>query len=119
MIILIMCSLINFDTMRRVSWSRFSFRPYDFEGKFEAIKHICEKHKFSLSECVFVGEGRNDIHAARALSRAGGLTIGYPSDLLSEYVQHDLWKDRLDAILDVIFDKIQLAPKLPFGDGDS
>jgi HAD superfamily phosphoserine phosphatase-like hydrolase len=78
--------------------------PYDFNGKFEAIEYIRKKYGFKYSECVFVGEGRNDIYAARELSKREGLSIGYPSEHLQDYATHDLWKDRLDALLDIMFD---------------
>lgn len=90
--------------------------PYDFEGKHEAIVDICKRHGFDICQCVFVGEGSNDLYAVKALSRSGGLTIGYPSDRLADHVDYDLWKDRLDSILDVIFKKIPIPQKLQWSD---
>lgn len=87
--------------------------PYDFNGKFDAIEQVRKKHGLKYSECVFIGEGRNDIYATRELSRNGGFTIGYPSEHLQDYADFDLWKDRLDAILEPIFHKPQIPRKLP------
>lgn len=87
---------------------------YDFSNKFDAIEFIRQKYDLSYKECVFVGEGRNDIYAARELAKHGGLSIGYPSEHLQDYATFDLWKDRLDAILDLMFNNPQVPQKLPF-----
>ena len=84
---------------------------FDFEGKFEAILKISKESGISLTECVFVGEGHNDKYAAGKLSEAGGLSIGYPSDLVFDFVDHDVNKDGLQAVLDVIFDKNAASQK--------
>jgi len=93
--------------------------PYDFEEKFQAITHICQKHSIELAECVFVGEGRNDKDAAIKLTNQGGLSIGYPPNAILDYVEVDLWKDRLDAILDVLFDKVSIQTKINFEKSES
>lgn len=86
---------------------------YDFEGKFDAIEHIRRKYNISYAECVFVGEGRNDIYAATELNRRGGLTIGYPPEHLRDLATHEVPEDRLDSILDVLFGNVPIAPRLP------
>jgi HAD superfamily phosphoserine phosphatase-like hydrolase len=86
--------------------------PYDFDGKFDAIRYVSRERDIPLDQCVFVGEGRNDVYAAVRLSEAGGLTIGYPPNAIVDYVEVDLWKDRLEAILDVLFSRTSLQRKL-------
>jgi len=76
---------------------------YDFDGKYDAIKKVCNDAGILTSECVFVGEGHNDKYASLKLSEEGGLSIGYPSDLVFDYVDHNVNKDGLQAVLDVIF----------------
>jgi phosphoserine phosphatase len=48
--------------------------PFDFEGKTEALKAICQRHGCTLDEAVFVGEGFNDEDVAKR----AGLSIAYP-----------------------------------------
>lgn len=91
---------------------------FDFDGKFDAIKYVCDKHKLKFSECVFVGEGRNDVYVSRELSKRGGLTIGYPSEHVRDFADYELFKDRLDAILDPIFGRVSFSKKLPIELGD-
>ena len=86
---------------------------YDFEGKYDAILKVCSDEKLKPHECVFVGEGRNDISAASQLSDKGGLSIGYPSDLLRDFVDRDVNKDGLQAILDHIFSDDQDSEATP------
>lgn len=76
---------------------------YDFDAKFDAIEYVRKKHRLDYSQCVFVGEGRNDIFAATELHRLGGLTIGYPPEHLRDLATVDLYKDQLGALLDILF----------------
>jgi len=76
---------------------------YDFEGKFDAITSICNKYGFKYSECVFIGEGKNDQYAAEQLQLNGGLTIGYPPNEIGGFTGHILRTDQLDAILALLF----------------
>jgi HAD superfamily phosphoserine phosphatase-like hydrolase len=47
---------------------------YDFEGKADALKLICERVGCTLEETVFVGDGFND----ETILLAAGKSIGYP-----------------------------------------
>lgn len=85
---------------------------YDFEGKFTAIEYIRKKHGIKYDECVFIGEGRNDVYAATELNRRGGLTIGYPPDHLRDLAKHEVAFDRLDALLDILFGTVTLSHQL-------
>jgi phosphoserine phosphatase len=42
--------------------------PCDYEGKLDFMQLIMKEHGFSADECAFVGDGRNDIHFAKAVS---------------------------------------------------
>jgi len=92
---------------------------YDFEGKFDAIKYVRRKYGFEYHECVFVGEGRNDVFAATELNKQGGLTIGYPPEHLRDLANHEVLQDRLDALLDVIFGNVQNSRQLSFEPPDA
>lgn len=94
-----------------------STTEYDFEGKYKAIVDVCREENISLEACVFVGEGHNDVYAAKTLIEAGGLSIGYPSDLLHNFVHHGVNKDGLQAILDLIFNEQPMVQnRLKFDD---
>jgi HAD superfamily phosphoserine phosphatase-like hydrolase len=50
---------------------------YDMEGKAHALQEIAEREGLTLSECVFIGDHHNDIHAAKE----AGLSIAFcPND---------------------------------------
>ncbi len=87
--------------------------PYDFEGKIGAVKKVCKAERIKLTDCVFVGEGPNDLPVVKWLKLAGGMTIGYPADRLADDVEYDLWKDRMDAVLEIIFQRFRKPPQLP------
>ncbi|MFC2135884.1 HAD family hydrolase [Bacteroidota bacterium] len=47
--------------------------PYDFNYKAEGLRHIAEMEGIFTDECVFVGNGDNDIEAAKT----AGLSIAF------------------------------------------
>jgi phosphoserine phosphatase len=47
--------------------------PCDYEGKVDFMKLIMKEHGFSKEECAFVGDGKNDVHLAKAV----GLSIAF------------------------------------------
>lgn len=49
---------------------------YGIERKADGLKMIAEREKIKLDECVFVGDGRNDVKAAGI----AGLSIAFNSD---------------------------------------
>ena len=49
---------------------------YDFEGKFEALKRVCERVGCTIGEAAFVGDQIND----RDVLLRAGLGIAYPSE---------------------------------------
>jgi len=71
---------------------------YDFAGKAEALKLICEANGFGPNESVFVGEGYNDESAACT----AGLCIAYPPA-----------SDGLDVVAHVRIDDDDLSLILP------
>jgi phosphoserine phosphatase len=50
---------------RLVHWNLL---PCDFEGKLDFMKLIMKEHGLKDKDCAFVGDGRNDIPLARAVS---------------------------------------------------
>jgi len=47
--------------------------PCDYEGKVDFMKLIMNEHGLKPEQCAFVGDGKNDIHLARAV----GLSIAF------------------------------------------
>ena len=62
----------------------------DFIGKVEALKEVCKIVGCDISQTVFVGEGTNDIDAAKS----AGLSIAYPPTATQDF------KDIADIITD-------------------
>lgn len=56
--------------------------PYDMEHKAKGVTDMAKKYGCSESECVFIGDSENDIHAAEA----AGFSIAFnsKSEMLSE-----------------------------------
>ncbi len=52
---------------------------FDFEGKLDAVKKICEERGINLEDVIFVGDGRNDIHVMKACGL--GIAINPKEDL--------------------------------------
>jgi HAD superfamily phosphoserine phosphatase-like hydrolase len=48
--------------------------PFDFAGKATGLEAICQAHRVTMEQSVFVGEGFND----EAIAGRAGLTIAYP-----------------------------------------
>ncbi len=47
--------------------AHWNLLPCDYEGKLEFMKLIMEEHGVKPKDCVFVGDGRNDIPLAKAV----------------------------------------------------
>ena len=45
----------------------FNLLPSDEGGKVDFVKLIAKEHGIKLKECAFVGDGKNDVHLARAV----------------------------------------------------
>lgn len=77
---------------------------FDFEKKFDAITKVCNEKNIKYSECVFVGDGKNDAATAEMLRQYGGLTIAYPPAGIADSTEIEIKKNNLMKVLDVIFD---------------
>src|SRR3989344_2190149 len=66
---------------------------YGMEKKADGLKRMAEKEGFDLKECVFVGDGVNDVHAAEI----AGLSISFNSS-----------SKELDKVCDVVIRKKDL-----------
>jgi phosphoserine phosphatase len=62
----------------------------DFVGKVDALKEVCKMVGCEISQAVFVGEGTNDIDAAKS----AGLSIAYPPTATQDF------KDIADVVSD-------------------
>ncbi len=51
----------------------FNLLPTDEEGKLIFMRHLASEYSVSLEECAFIGDGKNDVHLARAC----GLSIAF------------------------------------------
>ena len=47
--------------------------PCDYEGKADFMKLIMKEHGLKPEQCAFVGDGKNDVHLAKAV----GLSIAF------------------------------------------
>ena len=45
----------------------FNLLPSDERGKVDFVKLIAKEHDIDLRDCAFVGDGKNDVHLARAV----------------------------------------------------
>ncbi|EQA4283440.1 HAD family hydrolase [Cronobacter dublinensis] len=52
-----------FDEKNKVK--HFNLLPTDEAGKLVFMKHLAEEYSVSLSNCIFIGDGKNDVHLAR------------------------------------------------------
>lgn len=43
----------------------FNLLPTDEVGKLVFMKHLAEEYAVSLRDCIFIGDGKNDVHLAR------------------------------------------------------
>lgn len=64
-------SHLHFDEEGKIS--RVDPTDFDMEGKARALKIIAAREKLSLKQCVFIGDHRNDIEAAKE----AGLSIAF------------------------------------------
>lgn len=53
--------------------NHFNLMPADETGKVEFMNLLCREYKVDPQHCVFIGDGKNDVHLARAV----GLSIAF------------------------------------------
>lgn len=46
------------------SLEHFNLMPTDEKGKLVFMQHLAEEYSIDLSECMFIGDGKNDVHLA-------------------------------------------------------
>jgi HAD superfamily phosphoserine phosphatase-like hydrolase len=70
---------------------------YDFEGKYTAIKDICDEAGYDIQQAVFVGDGFNDAHVIGRV----GKTIGFNAsgDLMAQNADVKISDGDLRSIL--------------------
>ena len=84
-------------------FEHFNLLPTDERGKVVFMQHLAEEYKVSLQDCVFIGDGKNDVH----LAMAAGYSIsfnGQPElESVSDYaVQQPNTEEDLSALIEVI-----------------
>ncbi len=47
------------------SLDHFNLMPTDEIGKLVFMKHLAEEYKIPMSDCLFIGDGKNDVHLAQ------------------------------------------------------
>ncbi|MBC8495141.1 HAD-IB family phosphatase [archaeon] len=74
--------------------------PYDMDKKADSLRLVAEQEGIDISQCVFVGNNKNDIEVAKI----AGLSIAFnsKSDELSEVCNVAVNSDSLVSILDYI-----------------
>jgi phosphoserine phosphatase len=62
-----------------VTWKihHYNLLPSDEEGKIDFMRLIAKEHGIDLQDCVFVGDGMNDVHPARAV----GFSVAFNAQL--------------------------------------
>jgi phosphoserine phosphatase len=76
---------------------------YDFQGKADALKLVCERAGCVLQESVFVGDQFNDAHAAYV----AGATVAFPPHPgpRTWEPEFEIFEDDFEALLTVILSK--------------
>jgi phosphoserine phosphatase len=94
----ILISRLDFDDSGKIAGMRFT--DFDMERKALGLKHLAEKHGFSLEECAFIGDHDNDIEIAKI----AGLSIAFnsKSESLNEVCDHVAMEKDLREILALI-----------------
>lgn len=83
--------------------SHWNILPGDFRGKIHFMKMLAYEYQILIQECLFVGDGDNDVH----LTHAVGLSIGFngPAEL-SNVTTHSIVQndgcESLSPILSII-----------------
>lgn len=94
------CSYEWDDDGRLVDWQTY---PSDHAGKTAFMHGLLAEKGLSPDQALFVGDGSNDVHIARTVSRDGGVSIGYdPADELRPVVDDviDPAEDDFTAVVD-------------------
>lgn len=77
------CEYFFDETDGKLSWH--SLKSCDFEGKYDSIKMLLRDN--DISEWIFIGDGKNDLHIAKKATLAIGIN---PHPLLAEVVHHQV-----------------------------
>lgn len=59
--------------------SRIESTPYDLEGKVEGIKYLLQLTNHKVKDCVYIGDGDNDIPLSIFMKEKGGTFIAFNS----------------------------------------
>lgn len=84
----------------------FNLLPTDENGKLVFMTHLAEEYSVSLNECIFIGDGKNDVHLARKV----GTSIAFNAqkelvDVSTFSVEQK--KPDLSALIPIIRHKLQ------------
>ncbi|AJQ93078.1 HAD family hydrolase [Gynuella sunshinyii] len=62
------CSAVEIFWDEQGKPSHWNIFPSDFEGKVDYVKLLSREYKLSLTECAFIGDGKNDVQIAKEVS---------------------------------------------------
>jgi len=78
------CEYFFDDSDGTLSWH--SLKSCDFEGKYDCIKMLLREN--NISEWVFIGDGKNDVHIAKKATLSIGIN---PHPSLADVVHHQVY----------------------------
>lgn len=84
----------------------FNLLPTDEKGKLVFMKHLAEEYSVSLSECIFIGDGKNDVHLAKEVGTSVAFNAQKELADVSTFTIKQKSPD-LSALIPVIRHKLQ------------
>lgn len=83
------------------SVAHYNLLPTDEEGKLVFMEHLAKEYGVTLDECIFIGDGKNDVRLAQAC----GLSIAFNAQQeLKDIATHtvDQSHENLEELIDII-----------------
>lgn len=68
---------LGFSELGNYDESKVESTKYDMEGKINGVKEICDFYSINLNDCIYIGDGDNDVHVADFLNLNGGISISF------------------------------------------
>ncbi|KAA3666261.1 phosphoserine phosphatase [Pectobacterium versatile] len=82
----------------------FNLLPTDEEGKLVFMKHLASEYGANLAECIFIGDGKNDVYIAKNVGTSIAFNAQPELKEVSTFIVEQSQPD-LSAIIDLISSK--------------